>query len=74
MFFHLLLLNRKHEMFLNNYRGTRKIISSQLNRKHEMFLNTGLLKPTVTSLKLNRKHEMFLNSVNPSLFQASIST
>ena len=33
------ILNRKHEMFLNSLLGFVNLYDKSLNRKHEMFLN-----------------------------------
>ena len=57
----LYLLNRKHEMFLNNYLIIKINILISLNRKHEMFLNICYKNWYRYYITLNRKHEMFLN-------------
>ena len=58
---YLIILNRKHEMFLNMDTDAGNIISSFLNRKHEMFLNYIQMPSLHLLILLNRKHEMFLN-------------
>ena len=56
-----MMLNRKHEMFLNNLDNIPPSVLQPLNRKHEMFLN--IIYKSLNSIfnPLNRKHEMFLN-------------
>ena len=57
-------INRKHEMFWNEFAISKPNPGKSINRKHEMFWNYLMGCDIYRIKEINRKHEMFWNKDN----------